>query len=149
MAALSARFLLRALQSKRSSQSRHCSLQNLLPSLAHQTNTYCREEEASNCPSTCLTCLARGGVCEIGCKIQHPFLPTLATDYFSRFSSLQKIHNFQVLGSETAFKNWHRKAPLITSSSGVRDPACSCKTHLEKLLTKTNNRTNSSSFLNW
>lgn len=55
------------------------------PRLADQTNVYCREEEATNCPSTCLTCLARGGVCEIGFKIQYFSLPTLATAYYLSF----------------------------------------------------------------
>lgn len=39
----------------------------------------------------------------------------------------------------TIQKFWHRETRLITSSSRVRDPACFCKTHLEILLTKTNN----------
>lgn len=106
------------------------------PCLADQTNVYCREEEATNCPSTCLTCLARGGVCEIGFKIQYFLLPTLETAYYLSFFLFTENTSFSSLRiRNTIQKLRHRKAPLITSSSGVQDPACSCKTHLEILLT--------------
>lgn len=105
------------------------------PRLADQTNIYCREEEATKWLSTCLTCLARGGVCETGFKFQCFFLPTLATAYYLSFSLFTENTSFSSLRIRNSMqKLWQRKAPLITSSA-VRDSASSWKTHLEIPLT--------------
>lgn len=51
---------------RRASRAEAAQPRTCCPCLADQTDgwgVYCREEEATSCPSTCLTCLASGRVC--------------------------------------------------------------------------------------